>query len=81
MGFVTFGFLVDYLIHFVIKLSVPLFDLRDLTFELVNVAISLLDPTLSIRTLLLRDGKLLIACVDTVDILVVLKTQFILSTL
>ena len=81
MGLVTFGFLVDYLIHFVIKLSVPLFDLRDLTFELVNVAISLLDPTLSIRTLLLRDGKLLIACVDTVDILVVLKTQFILSTL
>jgi len=80
LGLVTFGFLVNYLIHFVIKLSVSLLDLRDVTFELVDVAIAFINPTLSIRTLLLRDGKLLIASVDTVDILVILKAQFILST-
>lgn len=81
LGLVIFGFLVNDLIHFVIQLSVSLLDLRYLTLELVDVAIALLDPALSIRALLLRDGKLLISSVDTVDILVVLKAKFVLSTL
>ena len=81
LSLVIFGFLVNHLVHFVIKLSVSLLDLCDVTLKLVDEAITLLNPALSIRTLLLRYGKLLIACVDTVDILVVLEAQFILSTL